>query len=97
MPESGPARWPPVHAALLGLTRREAEKGCTSNRCWCSLFYWRELIALILPNRSHSAAAQTGPPGQLPDGKREHELLANVVMLARDIVATAVDDSGCKW
>lgn len=24
-------------------------------------------------------------------------LLANVVMLARDIVATAVDDSGCKW
>jgi len=24
-------------------------------------------------------------------------LLANVVMLARDIVATSVDDSGCKW
>jgi hypothetical protein len=24
-------------------------------------------------------------------------LLANVVMLARDIVATAVDDSGCNW
>ena len=24
-------------------------------------------------------------------------LLANVVMLAKDIVTTAVDDSGCKW
>ncbi len=35
--------------------------------------------------------------GDCLKGQESTNLLANVALLARDIVKSAVDDSGCKW
>lgn len=35
--------------------------------------------------------------GKCLKGNESMNLLANVALLARDMVANAVDDSGCKW